>query len=87
LWKFAQKGFNTRTFLPQRATKDAEKNPGLPLIHTDDTDKKGLPRINADEYGLGKLRGGGKGGDDANVRRELWPFAWDKPTPIWDGLG
>jgi len=24
----------------------------LPLIHTDDTDRKGLPRINADERGL-----------------------------------
>jgi hypothetical protein len=34
--------------------KDAEdaKEEGLPLIHTDDTDKKNVPRINSDERGL-----------------------------------
>jgi hypothetical protein len=85
------------------------KERGLPLIRTDDTDKKGLQRINADERGSGRdsplitlmtlisgaYRGStrmkadwrAKGGNDANVRRETWPTAWNKPTLNWDTLG
>jgi hypothetical protein len=32
--------------------RSGERRTGLPLIHTDDTDRNGLPRINADERGL-----------------------------------
>jgi hypothetical protein len=35
------------------------KERGLPLICTDDTDKKGLPRIDADERGLGAFTANG----------------------------
>src|SRR6476646_6126841 len=34
--------------------EDAKESGDLPLIHTDDTDKRGLPRMNADERGLGQ---------------------------------
>ena len=51
--------------LTTKDTKDTEENQDLPLIHTDGTDRKSLPRIYADERGM---------------KAGIQPVEW-KPTP------
>jgi hypothetical protein len=35
-----------------KVAEDAKEEKGFPLIHTDDTDRKSVPLIDADERGL-----------------------------------
>ena len=60
-----QNQHQNRKPLTTKDTKDTEKSPGLPLINTDDTDKRSLLRMDPDERGL---------------KVEIRPAEW-KPSP------
>jgi hypothetical protein len=49
--KESKQNQHQRTFTTE-GTEATEENQGLPLMHTDDTDRNGLPRMDADERGL-----------------------------------
>jgi hypothetical protein len=57
------------------------QNQSLPLMNTDDTDRRGLPRTNADERGL----------EEEKLENVLAMRAggadWENPAPNWDAVG
>ena len=62
---FSQEQHQNQRRFTTEGTEDTEENQGLPLINTDDTDKRSLPRMGADERGL---------------KVEIGPVEW-KPSP------
>lgn len=71
-----------KTFTTEDAESTKEKNPEkrLPLMNTDDTDRRGLPRTNAEEGGLEEKL-------ENVVSMPVGGADWDKRTPNWDEVG